>query len=80
MKLPKPSCELGYTLDQLEEILGNRYDEFLQWMYGQTIAICQGRKYNYDKKQYEATNCGPHGWAYYPWDLQRFLDGKPVVD
>ena len=78
--MKKPSCELGYTIPDLKEILGNRYDEFLNWMRGQTVAMCEGRKYNYDKHEYEDTGCGPHGWAYYPWDVQRFLDGRPIID
>ena len=80
MTLPKPSCELGYTRQDLQQILGTRLAEFDRWMTGQTTGYCEGRKYNYDKHEYENTNCGPHGWAYYPWDVTRFLDGRPIVD
>lgn len=79
-KLPSPDCETGYTRDQLREILGNRFEEFDGWMYGQTVALCEGRKWNYYTKEYEETDCGPHGPVVYSWDLKRFLDGRPIID
>lgn len=79
-KLPKPACELGYTEDQIEEILGDRIKAFNKWMYGQTQALCDGRSYNYEKKEYAPTGCGPHGATVYSWDLQDFLAGRPVTD
>lgn len=78
--MEKPNCHLGYTYEQLQDILGSRLDEFSHWMVGQTMSICEGQQYNYEKKDYEPTNCGPHGMVVYPWDLQRFLHGKPVID
>lgn len=79
-ELEPPECELGYTVEQLQRILGDRYEEFLFWMRGQTLAACQGKRYNHSAKEYEETGCGPHGFAYYAWDLQRFLDNRPVID
>lgn len=78
--LPEPSCELGYTIDQLREIMGDRFDFFTSWMRGQTMAICDGTRYDYDLKESIATGCGPHGTAVYRWDVERFLDGRPAVD
>ncbi len=79
-KVEPPGCQLGYTDDQLGRILGDRLPEFFRWMAGQTVAVCDGRQYNYDTKEYEPTGCGPHGSATYAWDLQRFLDGRPIID
>lgn len=79
-ELPKPECALGYTHSQIEEILGQRTEEFWLWMSGQTVALCNGTKYDYQNKAMLDTGCGPHGGAVYPWDLQRFLDGLPIID
>jgi len=78
--MEKPRCELGYPIDQVEEILGDRFEEFGKWVSGQTMAICDGYLFNYAADEYEPTHCGPHGQAIYPWDLQRFLDRRPVID
>lgn len=79
--LPEPECRLGYTYDQLVDILGDRIVEFSRWMRGQTMVICDGLKYNHDTREYEKA-CGGvvHGVVVYPWDLKRFLDGRPIVD
>jgi hypothetical protein len=79
-ELPEPECELGYTESQLKTILNSRYKEFMSWMSGQTMALCDGRAYDYELDLYRNTGCGPHGGVVYYWDLKRFLDGKPVVD
>ena len=73
-------CELGYPEEQLARILGNRLREFHGWMFGQTMAICDGRRYDPGTDAYEPSGCGPHGFIVYPWDLGRFLDGLPVID
>jgi len=73
---------MGYTVDDLENILGDRFDEFTKWMYGQTMSVCEGRLYNHDKKTYEPAVCAdnPHGGVVYPWDLKTFLQGRPSFD
>ncbi len=78
-KLPKPECSLGYTDDQLDQILGQRRQEFNKWMSGQTVALCDGREYDYATGGYIPTGKA-HGSATYPQDLQRFLDGRPIID
>ena len=66
--IPKPACRYGYTEEQVEEIVGDRLEEFHVWFRGQTGAICDGGKfYN--------TGCGPHGAVVYAHDLERFLSG-----
>jgi hypothetical protein len=79
---PDPSCPQGYTEEDLRTILGPRLNEFVKWMYGQTMSICDGLKYDYDKRDYEPTGCysRPHGAVVFPWDLERFLDGLPIID
>jgi hypothetical protein len=80
-KLPEPDCKYGYTHSQVEQIMGDREQEFNHWMYGQTMAICDGRDYDYEKKEYVPSGCDhPHGSITYTWDLKRFLDGLPVID
>jgi hypothetical protein len=78
--LPAPDCRLGYTDSQVSAIVGAHLKEFNFWMAGQTMSICEGRRYNFDREKYEPDGCGPHGVVIYPWDLERFLDGRPIVD
>ena len=80
VKLPNPECEWGYTEVQIEQICSVPED-FRKWMYGQTMALCEGRKYNYDTQEYEES-CGgvAHGMIVYPWDLVRYIECRPVVD
>jgi hypothetical protein len=78
--MEKPECELGYTEEQIARIMGDRLDEFNKWMRGQTGAICTGQQYNYETKEYVQTEDAAHGYITYAWDVERFLDGKPVID
>ena len=80
-EVPPPECEFGYTVPQLRDMLGDRFDEFDKWMYGQTCAVCEGRAYGHETKEYRES-CGgvAHGIVYYPWDVKRFLNGRSVID
>jgi hypothetical protein len=80
IELPGPNCEIGYSEDLLEEVLGERYPEFKKWMVGQTGGICDGSRFDAENNRMVASGCGPHGFTSYSWDVQRFLDGRPVVD
>lgn len=80
MSLPESACRSGYTDAELREILGDRHDAFRHWMRGQTMTVCNGRLYNHETREYYASECGPHGPVTYGHDLQRFLDGLPVID
>ncbi len=76
VKIPKPDCESGYSWAYLEEILDpSTFQEFSTYMYGQTCTLCDGRRYNHDKKQYEPSPCvdNPHGGVAYSWDFERFM-------
>lgn len=64
MELPKPACTLGYTLEQVEEIVGEaRIKEFERWIRGQTFAVC-----------------ADHGSVIYGYDLKNFLRDGPILD
>lgn len=83
--LPKPECPLGYTTGQVQEILtaqGRRYERFLHWMRGQTMALCTGQEHDYETNTPIDTPCAahPHGPIVYQDDLIRFLSGGHVVD
>lgn len=79
--LPEPDCRFGYTVPQVEEIMGSRFDAFTAWMRGQTMSICDGTLWDYDAKMAVPSGCsGPHGTVIYPWDVERFLAGLPIVD
>lgn len=78
-QLPDPICKWGYPPGQLEEILGDRMAEFEKWMDGQTTVLCEGREWNYRKKEYVSTGCGPHGVIVPRWDVERFVAGWPVL-
>lgn len=83
MNMTEPKCKLGYPLDQLQEILGiDKYQQLMRWMRGQTMGVCDGRRYNYDTREYEPYCDGPpgHGGCVYPHDLERFLAGRSVID
>lgn len=81
MNLPSPDCRWGYTENQLNQILGDNLSDFHKWMNGQTVAFCEGRAYNHDKKEYyEVCDGVHHGVVVYKWDLERFLNGLPVID
>lgn len=91
-EIPPPDCQYGYTETQLDEILGDRIPEFNGWMWGQTMAICNGdpqREWVDDPGApggMKLVETGPplcesaHGPVVYPWDLARFLEGRPVID
>lgn len=77
----KPECHLGYTRAQVVDVFGDRVGEFDHWMRGQTIGLCEGKRYNYETEEYEPACEGvAHGPAWYPWDVQRFIRGDPVID
>lgn len=79
--LPKPQCRMGYTNEQIQEILGDRLEEFNSWMIGQTWSICNGRAYNHETRQYEVACDGvSHGDIIYRDDVERFLKGLPIID
>lgn len=72
------SCPIGYTVQDvaaLEPGLG-------RWMVGQTLTTCDGRRYNHETKEYEPTECAehPHGVILFPWDVERYIRGLPVID
>lgn len=82
--VPSPDCEGGYTIEQVETIMGVRADEFRHWMRGQTMMLCEGRSYSHETKEYYES-CGgvAHGPVVYRWDLERFLGivpGKEIWD
>lgn len=78
--LPKSICKFGYPKSQLEEILGDKLEEFNKYMIGQTGAICNGHIYNHNDDKHELSGCGPHGLVLYKCDLKTFLEGRPTLD
>lgn len=70
-----PACYLGYTENQVREMMGSRFDRFLHWMRGQTVALCELHAFNHETREYEATNCTHESGVtiYYPQDVDRFL-------
>lgn len=78
--IPEPDCQIGYSRDALEQILAEDFSNFASWMRGQTSAICDGRIYDHDSREYKPTGCGPHGLVVYRGDLYRYLHGLPVID
>lgn len=75
-----PDCELGFPTAQVEQILAEDFAAFAHWMRGQTMAICEGRRYDHDTHEYTPTGCGPHGPVVYPWDLDNYLRGGRIHD
>lgn len=78
---PIPDCEVGFTQPQLADIFGAALPDFEKWMSGQTRAICEGRKFNHDTREYETSCRGVHhGVVTYPWDVQRYIRNLPIID
>lgn len=80
LNLLDPECVMGYTQDQVSQIMGVRLYDFRRWMAGQTEAICDGEYYDHEKQARLESGCGPHGIVTYRQDVERFLLGLPVVD
>jgi hypothetical protein len=80
--LPSPECEAGFPVTQLEELLTEeQFEDLSKWMYGQTMTLCEGKKYNNDTKTYrESCDGTAHGAVIYHWDLKRWLQGQPIID
>jgi hypothetical protein len=77
---PEPDCDSGYSFDLLEEVLGDaRFAELMDWMRGQTLMLCDGRRYDHDTQEYYETGHA-HGPVVYTWDVQNFLRGGPILD
>lgn len=77
---PEPNCTHGYSLDLLEETLGAaKFAELMDWMHGQTMMLCDGRRYDHDTQEYYETH-DAHGPVVYTWDVQNFLRGGPILD
>lgn len=76
------ACDLGLTVDELQARLGGQYDAFMRWMRGQTMSICDGRRYDHEARRYFPTRCAPggHGVVVYSHDVERFERGLPVID
>lgn len=76
--LPPPDCHLGYTKSQINEILGERSEEFNEWMANQTVALCNGVLFDYDTREYEPDPMctQPHGIVFYTHDVDRFISWK----
>jgi len=80
--MPKPECEIGYPISQLEKWNLFPLSHFRTWMKGQTYAVCNGEMYDHEKKEYLPSSCSPiqHGSVFYTRDVLRFLEGKEVID
>ena len=77
--LPKPKCPQGYTHSEINVIFQNnslQIAKFWDWMTGQTQSVCDGRRYNHDKREYEPTECAgnEHGIVTYYWDVECYVN------
>lgn len=73
-------CQLGLTVAQAQERVGDRWEDFERWMRGQTVGYCDGRVYDHEKKEYQPSGCGPHGTVFYAHDVDNFLGGGRAFD
>jgi hypothetical protein len=82
-QLPEPACTgYGFSATQLEEAMDpQQFRRLEQWMSGQTMMLCDGRKFNHDTREYEPSDCGgAHGVVIYTWDVERFLAAGKIID
>lgn len=75
--LPEPECRGGYTSHQVASITTNREEEFWAWMAGQTMMICGGPDDGAGGHNCEVAHGMP---IVYRWDLERFLEGRSIID
>ena len=83
MNVDPPECPYGYPDTQLREMLSLReYTLLAVYMRGQTMMLCEGRRYNHEKGRYEPDACAehPHGVVIYAHDFDRWRAGLPIVD
>ena len=81
MPAEAPECTFGYPTTQLGRVLdAQAYNRLMLWMRGQTMAICDGRRFNYETGEYEPTGCGPHGPVVYTHDVERWSRAGPIID
>jgi len=75
---PEPSCHLGFTASDLEQIFvtEERLKKFYRWMRGQTISLCRGPHDVLDESRCEES----HGLIYYVWDVRTYLTGGQPLD
>lgn len=79
--MEKPICQVGYPPEQLKRMLGeDKYTELTDWLFGQTLGVCDSKKFDYATGKWIHVGCGPHGSVVYEWDLQTFLQGRPIID
>ena len=68
-----PVCKLGFTREQVEQLVAEDIGEFDRWIFGQTFAICEGPVWDFER-QVPVPSCGvAHGTVYYSADVIRFL-------
>lgn len=77
---PEPDCTHGYSHALLKENLGvEGFSDLMTWMYGQTMMLCDGRRYDHETKEYVKTH-DAHGPVVYTGDVRRFLNGGWIYD
>lgn len=77
---PEPNCTYGYSFDLLEETLGaETFESLMDWMHGQTLMLCDGRRYDHETESYTETH-DAHGPVVYTGDVRRFLNGGWIYD
>lgn len=82
IEIPEPACESGYPWSQLGSFLNEASLRLLEhFMHGQTMVLCEGRRWNQETDSWDEA-CGgvAHGVVVYPWDFERWIDGRPVID
>lgn len=72
--LPPPDCPLGYPRHQVENLVDD-LAAFGRWMRGQTVMLCEGRRYDYETREWVPDACAgiPHGTVVYGTDIRRYL-------
>lgn len=77
---PEPDCTHGYSFDLLRGTLGaERFAGLMDWMHGQTMMLCDGRRYDPETEGYTETH-DAHGSVVYAWDVSNFLRGRSILD
>lgn len=79
----QPSCPWGYTYEDLQRIFTTdvELNRFSKWMHGQTMMLCDGRRYDDQIRLMLPIPGHPaHGTIVYTWDVERYLRGLPIID
>lgn len=72
MDIKAPECQVGYTIDEMQLLLGD--DQYLKLRDDVPMQECKGTIFDPERQKYFWTGCGPHGNVFPHRLVQDWLD------